>query len=338
MKTEILDGLRALCEAAATPREGALPEWLARRAQPCFDTVATDAAGNVVCHKKGPGKKLMVSASMDVPGLVALSIDEKGFVHFAAPGVAAVGLLPGAVVRFPGGAAGVVCPGPGVGITATPPEKLEARDLRIDLGVAGRPEAEKLAAPGQVAVPDCAAQALAGGSLLVSRAQALVPCLVAALAMEQMAESPNDLYFVFTAHGSGDMQGGTVAANTLRPDLCVSLALADGSEPEKEKEGQNPRPGGGPVVPFRQARILYSAPAVDFISGVAEAAKIPCQTALSLAGNTDATAIQRAGGGVLTGGLGVAARHLGQPGVVVSAADIDQAADLLTKVIVTAIP
>ena len=50
------------------------------------DEVRRDTLGNLICHKKGSGPRVMFSAHMDSIGLVATHIDEDGFVKIAPVG------------------------------------------------------------------------------------------------------------------------------------------------------------------------------------------------------------------------------------------------------------
>ena len=97
--------------AAACPSGSeykAISPLLADLAKPFVDEVYTDAMGNLICHKKGNGKKVMLCAHMDAIGLMVTSVSDDGAVWFTNVG----GLRPvqmiGARVRFENGLQGIV--------------------------------------------------------------------------------------------------------------------------------------------------------------------------------------------------------------------------------------
>ena len=47
------------------------------------DEIYTDSLGNLICRKKGCGKKVMFASHADEIGIVVTFIDEKGFLRFA---------------------------------------------------------------------------------------------------------------------------------------------------------------------------------------------------------------------------------------------------------------
>ena len=61
--------------------ESPCAQAIAELAGPYCDEVKIDTLGNVICHKKGPGKRLMMAAHMDVIGLIITHIDKKGFLR-----------------------------------------------------------------------------------------------------------------------------------------------------------------------------------------------------------------------------------------------------------------
>ena len=51
---------------------------IAKLAKPYCDEITTDVMGNLICHKKGPGKKIMFAAHMDSLGLMVTHIEKEG--------------------------------------------------------------------------------------------------------------------------------------------------------------------------------------------------------------------------------------------------------------------
>ena len=79
----IVEVQRKLVEAALPSGfEKKVGEVLAELARPFVDEVYTDALGNVICHKKGEGKRLMMPAHMDTIGFIVTYIEDEGFVRF----------------------------------------------------------------------------------------------------------------------------------------------------------------------------------------------------------------------------------------------------------------
>ena len=76
---EILETLRAL-NACFGPsgQEGAVAEAIRKIAAPYVDECTVDTLGNLLCHKKGKGPKVLFAAHMDSIGLIITHIDEHG--------------------------------------------------------------------------------------------------------------------------------------------------------------------------------------------------------------------------------------------------------------------
>ncbi len=89
-------------------REDAVRETIAAIAGEYIDDITTDALGNLICRKKGAGKKLLFAAHMDSIGVVATWIDEQGFIRFSQVGGLFKGDLINIQVRFANGTRGVI--------------------------------------------------------------------------------------------------------------------------------------------------------------------------------------------------------------------------------------
>ena len=79
------------------------------RIAPYVDEVHTDALGNLIAVKKGPGKRIMLAAHMDEIGVVAAYVDEKGFIRFSNMGGVSPFIAAGQRIVFGNGTVGAVC-------------------------------------------------------------------------------------------------------------------------------------------------------------------------------------------------------------------------------------
>src|SRR6056297_558674 len=75
------------------------------------DEIKVDTLGNLIAHKKGKGKKIMLAGHMDQIGFIVSHITEDGFVKFSPIG----GLIPFTLISqrviFENGTIGVLVPG-----------------------------------------------------------------------------------------------------------------------------------------------------------------------------------------------------------------------------------
>ena len=51
-----------------------------------IDSHEIDALGNLICHKKGSGRKMMLAGHMDQLGLLVTDISKEGFLYFTSIG------------------------------------------------------------------------------------------------------------------------------------------------------------------------------------------------------------------------------------------------------------
>ena len=71
---------------APSGRENAIREIIKNQLESVCDEIFTDTLGNLICHKKGSGKKLMLAAHMDEIGFMVNYIDDNGFLRFSTIG------------------------------------------------------------------------------------------------------------------------------------------------------------------------------------------------------------------------------------------------------------
>ena len=168
-------------------REDDVREAIAAIAGEYIDDVTTDALGNLICRKKGSGKKVLFAAHMDSIGVVATYIDEKGFIRFSQVGGLFKGDLINIMVRFANGTRGVISYE-----EKTPFKDLTLDNLFIDIGAKDHTDAEKQVQVGDFAVFE-ALRFEQNGVLCGPYLDNRIGCVTLLRAMEQIGETDNDL-------------------------------------------------------------------------------------------------------------------------------------------------
>lgn len=302
--------------------ENEISQVIERLATPYADEISRDVMGNLICRKKGSGPKVMFSAHMDSVGLVATHIDEKGFVHVGAIG----GIRPARVlyapVKFQNGAKGLVCADGSAAL-----DQLKMSDLLIDIGAADGEEAKRLVQVGDIAVYDTAART-AAGRVISPYLDDRISCLVLLLVMEQLGETDNDLYFVFSTQEEVGCRGAKTAAWAIDPDYGIAVDVCGTDDMPGSKHEVSALCGRGAAVNVMDRSVICHPKMVDQLLALAREKGIPVQKSVSRTGGTDAGPIHQTRAGVYTGGISIPCRHIHTPTELVDLGDVRACADL----------
>ena len=291
-------------------------------ARPWVDEISRDVMGNLICRKKGSGPKVMFSAHMDSLGLVATHIDEKGFVHVGAIGGITPARIRFAPVKFQNGTKGLVCADAGV-----TPDKLKMSDLLIDVGAADGEEAKKLVQVGDIAVYDTAAHA-AAGRVISPYLDDRIGCLVLLLAMEQLGDTENDLYFVFSTQEEVGCRGTKTAAWAIDPDYGIAVDVCGTDDVPGSKHEVTALCGKGAAVNVMDRSVICHPKMVDKLLALGQEKGISVQKSVTRIGGTDAGPIHQTRAGVYTGGISIPCRYIHTPVELVDLGDVQACADL----------
>ncbi|MBR5751803.1 MAG: M20/M25/M40 family metallo-hydrolase [Clostridia bacterium] len=287
-------------------RETKAAQLLSDMIRPYVDEIKTDALGNVIGVKKGTsGKKVMLSAHMDQIGLIALDIDEKGFVRFAPVGGIDPEMTIGHDVVFENGTRGVICREEK---DVTPPAKLT--QMFIDIGCSGREEAEKLVSEGDICV--YAAHFVDMGDRVACCAlDDRVCCAILVEAMKKI-RSPHDIYCVFTSQEEVGCRGARAAAYSVDPDFGINLDVT-GTADTPECHPMPMKLGAGPTIKYTDRSAVITKPVIEFMHKVADKHGIKVQNEVLPYGGTDASAVQMTRGGKAACCVSVATRYIHSP-------------------------
>lgn len=306
-------------------REDAVREAIAAIAGEYIDDITTDALGNLICRKKGSGKKVLFAAHMDSIGVVATYIDEKGFIRFSQVGGLFKGDLINIVVRFANGTRGVISYE-----EKTPFKDLTLDNLFIDIGAKDRADAEKQVQVGDFAVfeaPRFEQNGVLCGPYLDNR----IGCVTLLRAMEQVGETDNDLYFVFTAQEEVGLRGAGAAAFAVEPDVAIAVDVTDTGDLPERKTPMAVDMGKGPAIKLMDRSVICTPAVCAALEQAAHDCGIATQREILQCGGTDTAALQKARAGVQAGAVSIPTRYIHSPSEMCAVDDVENAAKLLAR-------
>ena len=294
------------------------------RAHAICDEIFTDSMGNLICHKKGSGKKVMVSVHMDEVGFIITNITDEGFLSFRPLGGVMTAVLNSKKLligenKIPGI----------VGTKAFHLQKddeanspVKIKDLYIDIGASDKESAEKIVSLGDYAVFD--GEYIEFGDNLV-KSKALDDRVGCAIMLELMREKyDSDMYFCFTVQEEVGCRGARIVAERIKPDIALVIEGTTCSDVYGSKpHNQVTNLGGGAVMTAVDGAAISDKNYYDFIMKTAEDNGIKLQIKKTTMGGTDAGVIQRSGYGVKTAVLAVPCRYIHSPVSVMNTDDAE---------------
>ena len=318
--------------AAAMPSgfESGVGALLAELAAPYADEVMTDALGNVICHKKGEGKRIMLAAHMDLIGFMVTYIDEKGYLRFEPIGGHTPAFLHRTPIRFKNGTKGVVMCEKWAEESKKKLSDVRTANFYIDIGANSYERAASVVSIGDVCVFDGETYSQ-NGMVLTPYADDLVACTVLLRVMEQLKQSPYDLYFVFTVQEEVGLRGAGTSAHRIAPEMGIAVDVCGTGDVPSSTAYFDVKLGRGATVKIKDGSLLCNPQVISFLRDAAERAGVTYQDEVMLSGGTDAGAIQRTLGGILAGGVSIPTRNIHSPREIYSLSDVDGAVSILTE-------
>jgi len=318
----------ALPSGFEKPQGKLLAEW----AKPYVDEVFSDALGNVYCHKKGPGKRMMFPAHMDVIGMMITFVDDKGFLRFEPIGGHSPAGLIGVTVRLESGVRGTIRADAAADVYKHGYGDVDVHDLYIDIGAESKEEAEALAPIGSVCMFD-APTTLQGDTLISPYTDDLCGCIALLIAMEELKDTQveNDLWFVFTVQEEVGLRGAKPAAWDVQPYMGIAVDVTRTGDTAGEIDGQRMQVslGKGPTVKIKDTSVQCNPQVIEHLRKAARENKIPYQDEILLAGGTDTAAVQKSRAGILSGCISIPCRNIHAPAEMVSVKDVENVGKLL---------
>jgi tetrahedral aminopeptidase len=296
------------------------------------DGCRIDSMGNLIAFKKGTGAsplRVLVAAHMDEVGLMITGAEDSGTLRFAKVGGIDDRVLPARVVLIgPKRVPGVIGVKPVHLLEKGEKDRVtESRQLWIDVGAAGKAEAEKLAPRGEVAVFASEFRALSEASMgrRIVQGKAFDDRAGCAILAELLPEKfPFDLVAAFTVQEEVGLRGARVAAWAEKPDAAVVLECTGANEvPTNRDTNPSTRLGAGPAITLRDSSFIADPRLVELFTAAAREKGIPHQFKQPNIGGTDAGAIHLVREGVPSITVAVPARDIHSPAAILDLADFE---------------
>jgi endoglucanase len=328
----LLDGL--LRAGAPSGYEGPAAEVWRKAAD--FATLSYDGLGSTIARVGEAEPLIAIVGHIDEIGLIVTHIDEKGFLWFAPIGGWDPQILVGQRVEVRG-SGGVV---PGVAgrkpihlLEAEQRKKVvELKSMHIDIGVAGREEAEELVRVGDPVVIRTEPMQVAGSRLVSKSMDNRLGAYVALESTRHCAEGAGpggSMAAVAAVQEEIGLFGARTSAFALQPDIAIAVDVTHATDApgvDEKEVGSHPL-GSGPAI----GRGSTLSPRVfELLVETAEAERIEYSISASGRGtSTDADVLQISRSGIPTGLVSIPLRYMHSPVEMVDLRDVEATIALL---------
>lgn len=285
-----------------------------------YGQISRDHLGNLVVHKPGNGRRILLAAHMDTIGLIVTHVDEKGFVRFAAIGGLRLVPMIGQRVKFESGVVGIVCFDRG-----TEPGDLTVDKLYVDTAGAKVEIGETAAF--------CAEPLFAGRKVISPYLDNRLGCAVCLKALELLKHTDNDIFCVFTVQEEVGCRGAKPVAYTITPDLAIAVDICGLADFPGDDKPNSLTVEGGPVIKIMDAGVICHPTVVSMLEEAGKRLNIATQRYVTRSGGTDAGAIFNTRGGVPSGVLSIPIRYTHNPNELADLDVAENCAKLLAEAI-----
>lgn len=305
---------------------------------PFVSKIQCDVLGNIIAHKSGKGKRIMLVAHHDVVSLMISSIDERGFLYVLPAGSIDTSILPARKVLIMHGDKcifGIIGKKPIHLAREEQNTKVSYASLWIDIGATSQAEAMAMVSKGDYAY-FCSDKEYLPNDLI---AGAYLDDYVGLEVLLQLAERLSkisllwDVYYVASNYEEIGMRGALVAAQSIKPDVCICIDVTHATDyPAMNilKDGD---------IKLGEGCVLAKGPDIypqlfNYLEDVAISYDIKHQVEVSpYPTGTDANLIQLSGDGVRTAVVSIPCRYMHTPHEICSKKDIESAINIIYEFI-----
>lgn len=311
-----------------------------RFANQYVDELFSDTLGNVVAHKKNPGKKkLMITAHIDEVGFMVKYIDENGMLYVVPIGGIDLMLLPGtrlAVHHGENSFLGVVGRKPIHLLNEKERVSFSIEDTWLDLGFKSREHALQSVSVGDPVTFSTECVQMSDDFITTRSADNKIGSMIMLELMLELhgCATDYDIYYVSTVQEEIGLRGAMPAAVQIQPDIAIVVDATHATDYPNvnQKLCGDVRLGSGPslcVSPDTDRSLI------EQLKEAADKSGIPYQMeGHPNASGTEARAIQLQCKGIQTAIVSYPVRYMHSPSEVVSISDIKNCVALLKAFLV----
>jgi len=303
----------------------------------CYvDEIKTDRMGNIVAHKKGNGKKVLIDAHMDEVGFIITGFNSDGTLKFASLGGINSKIIACKVVyvgenKIPG-------------VVGLKPIHLQSKDERknnvsysqccIDIGANSEEEARRHVKLGDYAIFDTKFSDFGEGLMKGKAFDDRIGC---AVLVELLKENYDcDLYAAFNVQEEVGERGAFIAAYEVHPEIGVALEGTICADiPSVPEHISSTVIGKGPAISIMDRTSIFDREITQFIVKTAEKNNIPYQYRRTTAGGNDAGAMVLSRDGCKVATVSVPCRYIHSSISVASRDDFNNTVNLMKEWIKT---
>ena len=306
--------------------------------KPFVSEVHLDTLGNIIAHKPGVGKGIMLIAHHDVVRLMITHIDGNGFLYVKPAGCIDVSILPArkVVIKHEDKTIiGIIGKKPAHLIQEGLNDKASYENLWIDIGAKSQPEAMLMVSKGDYAYFCSEYVELPNNLIAGSYLDNQVGLNVLLKLAEQLdkKETSWDVYFVASNHEEIGMRGASVVAQSIKPDVCICIDVTHATDYPTMNVISNGDIKLGEGCVLAKGPDIFP-PLFHCLEETAISHKITYQVEASpYPTGTDANVIQLSGEGVKTAVVSIPCRYMHTPYEVCSNKDVESAIRVISEYI-----
>ncbi|MFA9398636.1 MAG: M42 family metallopeptidase [Clostridiaceae bacterium] len=298
--------------------------------------ISIDRMGNIIVHKKGNGKKVLVEAHMDEVGFIITGYNEDGTLKFTSLGNINAKVPPAKPVLI--GEHRVN------GVIGLKPIHLQSKkerqealhydDYCIDIGADSKEQAKKYVDLGDYALFTTQFDLFGDGLIKGKAFDDRMGCYLLVEALKE--EYDCDLYGVFNVQEETGERGAYVSSYKINPDIGIALeGTVCADIPNIPEHLKATKLGEGPAISIMDKSSLFTTTIKEDIAKIGLDNNIQFQYRKAVAGGNDAGAIHMSSYGSKVATISIPCRYIHSSVSVASLEDIENGKKLLVKYLKT---